>query len=374
MKRESPLRKIISSKKVFWLFLGPVFYGLFRLSFLWPGFTETVYSRSVFRLINQGVSTVTGLLPFSLAEFLLYAFVLFVAVYLIIMIVRSVIAKKAWWRVLLGRFVTLLCVFSTIYALFVASWGFNYSRQTLGETLAFDTTPATVSELAGTCESLITQAKALRSAVPEDADGGFSPDATRTYYMQNTSRWYNAAASSTGNPFLGGSFGQAKPVLYSVGLSYAEITGVYFPFTGEANINADVPMLFFPSSCLHESAHQRGFAREDEANFLAYYVSLYADDTSVTYSGTMLALVHAMNALYQEDRDTYATLRDTYSAGMARDLENNSAYWQLFEGPIGDVSQDLNNTYLHANMQQDGIKSYGRMVDLLIALWRKGGI
>jgi hypothetical protein len=192
--------------------------------------------------------------------------------------------------------------------------------------------------------------------------------------MRGVPSYYHRASQLTGYDWLAGSFGPAKPVLYSIGLSYSHITGVYFPFTGEPNVNVDVPMLYFAASCNHEAAHQRGFAREDEANFLAYYVCSFSDDPSVRYSGTMLALVHAMNQLHSANSDLYFELRSTYISGLSRDLEDNSRYWRQFESPVSEAVQEVNNTFLKANMQQDGVKSYGRMTDLLIGLWRAGGI
>ena len=361
-------------KKIIWLLPGPLFYLLFLLSQLWPAFTETVYSRRIFYYMNQGLSTLTGILPFSLGELLLYVFLLFTAVYLILMIVRTVLAKKSWWYVLLNRVLFLLCIVSIVYALFVGQWGFNYSRQPLGETLALDTSPASASELRDTCEALIGQANGLRDGLPEYENGVFLPMFSKSDMMQRVPGYYNMAADATGNSFLGGNFGRVKPVLYSTGLSYAHITGVYFPFTGESNVNADIPMLLFPATCLHEAAHQRGFAREDEANFLAYYVASTSGDDAVQYSGTVLALINAMNKLYAADSDMYFALRQTYSDGLNRDLAHYSSYWQQFKSPISDTAQAVNNTYLRANMQRDGVKSYGRMVDLLIGLWRSGGI
>lgn len=356
--------------KLIWLLIGPVFYALFRLAFLWPEFVEAVYSRGIFRFLNQGLSTVTGILPFSLAELFLYAFAIFVAIYIVIMIIKSIQAKKTWWFTLLNRFLILLTIFSFVYAAFVGMWAFNYARQPLGKTLELDTTPATVSELYSTSESIVEKANDLRENVPENADGVFSPANTKQDIMRSVEVNYNNTALLSGYDFLGGSYGQAKPVLYSTGLSYANVTGVYFPFTAEANVNADVPMLLFAATSFHESAHQRGFSREDEANFLAYFVSSYSDDASIEYSGTMLALIHSMNKLYEADRDLYYELRSTYSEGINRDLDNNSLYWQQFESPINEASQAVNNTFLRANMQKDGVKSYGRMVDLLIGLWR----
>ena len=50
-----------------------------------------------------------------------------------------------------------------------------------------------------------------------------------------------------------------------------------------------------------------------------------------------------------------------------RDRAYNSAYWERFEGRLSEVSRTVNNTYLQANSQEDGVQSYGRMVDLLLA-------
>jgi len=375
MNRElAPFNLISTLKKLLWLLPGPVFYALFRLSFLWPKLTEAVYSRTIFPVIAQGLSTVTGILPFSLAELLLYAFILFVGIYLVLMIVQSIRAKRKWWQELLNRFIILLSIASIIYALFVGLWGFNYARRPLSNTLELNASPATVDELYSTCEALADQANSLRKLVPEDENGVFSPVLTRTDIMKRIPDEYNNAAEKSGHSFLGGSYGRVKPVLYSEGMSWSYLCGIYIPFTAEANVNADAPILLFASSAAHEAAHQRGFAREDEANFMSYYVLSYSDDYSMRYSGTMLALIHAMNALYGADSDRYFELRREYADGLGRDLTANSSFWQQYESEVSETVQEVNNTYLKANMQADGVKSYGRMTDLLIALWRSGGI
>ena len=353
-----------------WLLPGPVFYGLYRLAFLFPQFVETVYSRGIFRVTNQALSSATGVLPFSLAEFMLYTFALFVAIFIIAMIVGSVRAKRKWWAMLLKRLVVLISVCSMLYALFVGLWAFNYARQPLGETLELDTSPAIVEELYGTCEALVKRAGALREQVEINADGVFALDRDAT--MVDTAKYYNLTAQITEYDFLGGSFGRAKPVLYSKGMSQTRITGVYFPFSGEANVNDNAPDLFFAATVLHEAAHQRGFAREDEANFLAFYVGAHSNDTASEYSSVMLALVHAMNALYAQDEAKFGELRDKYTLGMNDDLQSNREYWDAYEGRAAQVSEQVNDNFLKSNLQADGVKSYGRMVDLLIGLWRSG--
>lgn len=359
-------------KKLFWLLPGPVFYVLFRLSFLCPQFIESVYSRGFFMHFNSMLSSAVGILPFSLAEFVLYAFILSASVYTVFIVVHAIMARRTWWRIVLRRIWFMLCVASLLYALFVSLWGFNYARLPLNQTLNLDSSAAACSELYHTCDALISRANSLRETVPQNSRGVFSPAETKTQIMHSVNGYYNQAASAAEIEFLGGNFGNVKPVLYSEGLSWANISGVYFPYTGEANVNVDAPMALFAASCLHEAAHQRGFAREDEANFLAFYVSRFSGEPSVEYSGTLLALIHAMSALFDADKELYFELRANYSGSVERDLVDRALFWNNYQGGVSEAAKEVNNSFLKANMQHDGVQSYGRVVDLLIALWRKG--
>jgi hypothetical protein len=139
------LKKILL--ELIWLLPGLIFYGLFRLAFLWPEFTETFYSRGVFRAIGQALSAIFGWIPLSLGELVLYAFALVVVIHVVVTVIRAILAKKLWWYVLLRRIIALLGVASCIYALFIGLWGFNYARQPLANSLGLDASPATVQEL-----------------------------------------------------------------------------------------------------------------------------------------------------------------------------------------------------------------------------------
>ena len=57
-------------------------------------------------------------------------------------------------------------------------------------------------------------------------------------------------------------------------MSYLDFTGFFFPFTAEANVNTDFPGALFASTIAHELSHQRGVAREQEANFTAVLACL----------------------------------------------------------------------------------------------------
>lgn len=173
-------------------------------------------------------------------------------------------------------------------------------------------------------------------------------------------------------PVLGGKYGAPKPVLLSSLMSHTEITGIFIPFTMEANVNVDIPDYSIPSTMLHELAHLRGFMREDEANFIAYLAGMKSENPEINYSSTMLALIISGNALYKENADLYFEIRDQYSDKVLIDIRENSRYWQQYEDTvISTVSNKINDTYLKVNDQSDGVKSYGRMVDLLLAKYRQ---
>ena len=169
-------------------------------------------------------------------------------------------------------------------------------------------------------------------------------------------------------PIFKGKYGSPKPILSSKFMSRMEITGIFWPFTLEANVNIHAPDYTIPATMAHEMAHLRGFMREDEANYIAFLACNYSDDLVFKYSGTMLALNSAGNALYREDPMLYSKTRNHYNDGMVSDLRHKSNYWSQFNDTvISTASNKMNDTYLKANNQKDGIKSYGRIVDLLLA-------
>jgi hypothetical protein len=86
----------------------------------------------------------------------------------------------------------------------------------------------------------------------------------------------------------------------------------------------------------------------------------------------MQALITAGNALYKKNPDMYFEIKAEYCEGVLKDLNANSEYWQQFDDKVvSTVSNKINDTYLKANDQSDGVGSYGRMLDLLLAKYRK---
>lgn len=362
------MKTVNQFKKLMYVIFLPVGLLLFFLSSSAPALTEKVYSNGIFKIIGQVLSLITALLPFSLAEFTIIFLVLFILWNLIRIIIRMLKEKSRKWHIVLNFFINILAFASIIYFGFVILWGLNYNRLPFSSIANLDVRPTSVKELAEVCENIIGRANELRSKVSENKEGVmYLPNGVGDALKRAYKGYENAAKLY---PELGGRYGRPKGVIFSKAMCYTGIEGVYFPFTAEANVNIAIPDSSIPSTTTHEMAHQRGFAREDEANYIAYLTCSMHPDVDFQYSGTLLALIHTMNTLYDYDREQYNRLRTKYSKGVIRDLSAIREFWKQYEGPVENVSSSINDAYLKANLQRDGIYSYGRMVDLLIAEYR----
>jgi hypothetical protein len=254
--------------------------------------------------------------------------------------------------------------------LFIALWGINYNRLPFSETSGLEAGPVQAGVLERSCLLLVEQTNVLREDVREDDDGVMALSVPLRNTLQRANEGFRAAATEFGT--LGAvEPGRPKPVLGSKLMSHAGITGAYFPMTAEANINMDVTNAELPFTICHELAHQIGFAREDEANFIAWITCYYSPYEDYKYSGSVMALLNLLNALQGRDAAAWGRIRGMCSPAVNRDLNSMGQYWRLYEGPVSEISETINDTFLRANRQSDGVQSYGRMVDLVIAYLRK---
>ena len=167
-------------------------------------------------------------------------------------------------------------------------------------------------------------------------------------------------------PCLKGPDIRAKGLRFSRILSYMDFTGFFFPFTAEANLNTDFPPGLFASTVAHELAHQRGVAKEQEANFVAVLACLDYGDVDYCYSACMLAYTHLGNALYGADYDAWYMVYSGLDERVKLDFAANRAYWAQFETPVQTVSTTVYENFLQSYDQHLGMKSYGACVDLLV--------
>ena len=331
-----------------------------------PNITETIYSEYIFIVIARILAILFNIFPFSIFEIICITLLCIIFSYTFITLLKILKQPSKLIELLSMLIIRSMTFVSIIYFLFIFLWGFNYNRLPLSDILGLTIDKASVDELESLCKNLLEETLELREQVKEDSTGVMIFEINLSNIISNAHEGYEVLAKDY--KVFSGDFSKPKKVYFSNIMSILNISGIYSPFTGEANINTYPPDIFLPSTICHEMAHQRGFAREDEANFISYLVCKNHTDPQFQYSGYLQALTHAMHKLKKYDQNKYNDIREIYSQGMNNDLNTVNQFWRNYSGTmIAKTSNKMNDNYLKINRQKDGTQSYGRVVDLLIA-------
>lgn len=253
-------------------------------------------------------------------------------------------------------------IVGTLLFLYTVNCGINYYASSFSSYAGLADGTYTVEELETLCSDLV-------ELVNESAKSG------RQSYREHRSAWRAEAVTAmkaAGEQFscLGGFYPKPKEVLVSQILSVQQLCGVYSPFTVEANYNGDMPDYNVPHTLCHELSHLKGFMREDEANFIGYLACISSENEAFRYSGYLTGWVYAGNALARADRKRYIELTKQLCGEARQDLNENSDFWNRYESRVSEAATRMNDTYLKMNSQADGVKSYGRMVNLMLSYRR----
>lgn len=362
------LERIFRYKRIWLLLLAPLGLLLTLMARVDPRWVESIHAKYVYPLFANSIGWLLSLAPFSILEILIILAGAGLLFYIVWAIVRAVRSRAQWknhiWRLALN----LCCGASVIYFGFVLFMGLNYYRASITEHLQISVQKSTKEELYSLCELLVHDCNFYRAQLQEDEqgvavlqDGGYyeTAEAARDAY----------AALEEKIPALQAADIRNKPLLTSKLFSMVLTSGIYVPF--ESGINVDAPALSVPSTMCHELTHFRGFMREEEANFLGYLACMGSERADFCYSGSLLAFDYAFSALYQEDVQLAQKIARLCDAGLLRDFQAMDDYWNQYRGTVvGETSQEIYDQYLQSNGQQSGIKSYGEMVDLLLAYYR----
>lgn len=315
------------------------------------GFGEW-YAVTVYPILEGSVGRFFGLFPFSVSEFLLYGIISGFLVYGLSHLIQ--------WKKILNRGFLLVAALLFVYTI---NCGINYYRHPFSQFLSYKTRKYSTQELKtllGELTNQVNLAQAERIG-PDETDiitlSQIDVNAESVKAMEKLGAQY---------PMLGGFYPKPKALFFSEVLSYQQLSGIYSPFTIEANYNGDMTPYNIPHTVCHELSHLKGFMREDEANFIGFLACIGSDNAEFRYSGYLSAWIYAGNALAVYDRESYSDFWRLLNEDTKKELLENSAFWERFDSKAAEVSEALNDTYLKVNSQTDGVKSYGRVVDLLL--------
>ena len=343
-------------------FLAAAAAGILAARFI-SGFAD-LYGFTIYPWVVNIFARISGIFPFSLGEFLLISaavFSLFMTVYFIVNMVKR---KGRRLRFLFSSFASVLLVGSVLLFEFVYGMGINYSRKPFSEIAELQTGKYTKAQVLEVLEYTIANLTEAGRYIKLDDEGHIvKPDdlsARAVSAMQELGTAYEPLDSY---------YAGVKPVLLlSELMCYGHITGMFSFFSMEANYNIlNNPEELGHIAC-HELSHMTGFMREDEANYIAFLACRDSGDPFLAYSGWYDMMIYMLNAYYPEaspsaNAAVYSTIPD-YARNQ---LVMQNELWDRYETDFGEVAEAMNDVYLKINAQSDGTKSYGRVVDLMIA-------
>ncbi|MBR6102360.1 MAG: DUF3810 domain-containing protein [Ruminococcus sp.] len=329
------------------------------------------YSEHIYPFWVNAFGRPIALLPFSLGEIMIIAFIVIILLTIPVMTVLLIVLKGRRKKVFKVCGLIYVWILAFIVLTETLNCFINYHRSTFGELYGIPKTEHTNAELIELCDYLTAETNALSKQVQRAENGEF----ILTADLDETARKAMAALGDE-FPMLGGYYVTPKPIINSFFMSQQYLMGIYFPFSLEANYNYQMYPSNIPETVCHELAHTKGFMLEDEANFIAFLACDRCDNVEYRYSGYLRALKYVLsevksNCTDQEISRAYGAL----SMETMVDINGNSSYWQkvqesdeglLPSKTVAKISDAAMETSLKLNGVQDGKKSYGRMVDLLL--------
>ena len=328
---------------------------------LHPTFAQW-YSTHIYTKLVAVIGRLSGMVSFSFVELCLYAVILLI---LGTGIHAAASARKHGKSAILQWLAGLFFGTCILLFLFVTNCGINYHKNSFAQTAGLSVRPYSVQELAQTCRWLTEEVNRLSPQVQRTENG-------ELLLTKETQKEAVRAMQTLGNsyPELQGYYPSPKPVLVSEILSYQKLMGIYAPFTIEANYNQDMPSYDLPFTMCHELSHLRGFMQEEEANFISFLACRESSLAEFQYSGTLSAWEYAMGALYRADPAIWQEVRAALTPAAEPDLRADDAFWAQYDGRAAEAANMMNDTYLKANGQKQGVQSYGQMTDLLVAFYQ----
>ncbi len=327
------------------------------------------YADTIFPLLSGLWSRMTGLAVFSVGEVLLVigvaALVLVPVSFLILMLAMK--PQRKTIRRIYGQVVG-----------WVLTW--ILSVESLHFFLLYHTTPFgdryypgasdtySTAEVLAVYEALILDANEAAKHVARDENGQF----IMTDDLQSGAK---AAMQKLGEtyPRYSGFYPDAKPIHHSYFMTQQYLLGVYFPFSMEANYNPDVCPANLPNTLCHEFSHLKGNMYEDEAGFLAFLACTGSDSADFRYSGYLNALEYMMDPGSEADADGSITAlitpevwADLFEYVPEHYWEDNAEQEFIPTDTVQEVASVAIDTSLKINGVEDGEKSYGRIVNLLL--------
>lgn len=334
---------------------------------MYPAWVEQYYTLGCYPVIAALQRGLLGWIPFSVGDILYGAVIIFVAyqtVRLAKRIKRKQISRPYGYRLIRKAFFILLLIYISFYGL----WGLNYSRQGIASQLNLQEQEYTTTDLDTLVDLLSRKLNSNAQLMTPAIRDSFK---LKRHLFFNASLLYDIAA--TKYPFLSHKGYSVKPSLFSYLGNYLGFQGYYNPFTGEAQVNTTVPLFVEPFIAAHEIAHQLGYAKESEANFVGFLACRLHPSVHFKYAVYFDMYHYAVRELAFADSLKASGYDSALHKQVKQDIADYIAFYKKYRNPIEPYIDKMYGYFLRANNQPKGKRSYNEVVTWLITYYKKYG-
>jgi hypothetical protein len=318
------------------------------------GFIERWFSSGVYPVIQRAITSATNLVPIAVFDVLLVA----VLVATLVALTRGI--RHAWRsRRLKPLFVVLGHVAAgaaVAYLLFLGGWGFNYRRLPMSERLSVARGAPSPDDVLQLGLRAVAEMNRLYQPAHDTVSTGdeLNDRDLRAAFARVQQALGDRAPAVPG---------RLKRTIFGTYFRWVGVDGMINPFGLEVLANPDLLPFERPFVAAHEWAHLAGYAHEAEANFVGWLTALGAD-ARAQYSAWLFLYWQISGEVGEQDR---ARLGAALEPGPRRDVEAIVARLRRGRWPLlqraGWAAYDQ---YLKANRVDEGIRSYGEVVTLIL--------
>ncbi len=365
-KRETK-KKINLLKAVFITSMIVFFVSLFVLFICVKNraFAET-YCNGVSYVFRYVLAKISGIFPFSVAEISIVVLPFLIVILIIVTFIASIKRK-------LGIKTFLMRMFSTLFILgilFINTFAVCYLRNPIDKNMGLDKRQLSREQLYESAMFVKDRVEEASKTVDfKDNGSSENPYGWKTLNEIIDNGFESLVAEY---PFISDINAPSKKILLSRLMTYTHISGIYIPFTGEANVNTNYPDYVVAFSAAHEKAHQRGIAGEDEANFVAFLACLYSDDDYLKYVAYMNMYDYFLDSVLEHDIEMYRYLVENTDQKILREMYSYYLFFEEYrDSAVSEMADEVNDTYLKTMGDNEGTKSYGKVIELFAAYMNK---
>lgn len=329
------------------------------------------YRTYIFPVWQNICGRITSLFPFSVGEIMIMIAVFGIPASLIAMIVLIIIKKGRRKKVAKVFGYVYLWIVTFVVVIQVNNCFVLYRTSTFAQINDIPVNEHTDAELEALGYAIVDKLNEAVKKIEHDENGHIvmkcDYDETAKKAMLNISDEFKN---------LDGYYVTPKPIICSFFMSQMDMTGIYFPFSMEANYNNDAYKAKLPYTICHELAHTKGYIQEDEASFISFLACIRSDDAYYNYAGYLSALTYVRNKIFEyADQDKKVAFDSRISDDVWLDIDANREYWDSVKNAedtvfssetVSNISSSFVENNLKLNGVEDGSKSYGRMVDLML--------